>query len=191
MDYFCVDIESSGPFPGRHSLLSLGICLVRRFEGRYQALDRYYVEFKPAFAEALPAAMAVNGLDLERLEAEGLALKEGLQQVAGFVQGLRKAKAKDRPVFVAHNAVFDWLFWTYNLGHAGLENPFGHSALDTKALAMGVLGISWNQTSLKSVAKKLSVAAQAENEIHHAGADANYLGEVFSTLMNYQREQKK
>ena len=76
------------------------------------------------------------------------------------------------------------MFFTYYCGHANLPNPFGYSALDTKALAMGRLGLSWKQTGLANVVSLLEVAPQAEDEQHHAGADASYLAKVFSALMN-------
>jgi hypothetical protein len=39
--YFSVDIESSGPIPGKYSMLSLGACAVDDPD------VAFYVEFKP------------------------------------------------------------------------------------------------------------------------------------------------
>mgnify|MGYP000993846644 CR=1 FL=1 len=72
MDYFCADIETSGQAPGLHSLLSIGITHVRRFEGRYRLFEDFYLELRPAFDRYSEAAMAIHGLDAERLKREGL-----------------------------------------------------------------------------------------------------------------------
>ncbi|MER8349344.1 3'-5' exonuclease, partial [Acinetobacter baumannii] len=46
----------------------------------------------------------------------------------------------DTPVFVGFNAPFDWSFVNYYFHRYTGENPFGFTALDIKALWMGVSG---------------------------------------------------
>lgn len=187
MDYFCVDLESSGPIPGVHSLLSIGITHVRRYQGLYQPFQDFYLELKPLYPGFSEAAMAVNRLDMARLQIEGLEPKDALRQMMDWVR-LQQRQATERPVFVAHNAPFDWMFFAYYCGHCEVENPFGHSALDTKALAMGKLDIAWNQTSMKTVASLLgNVPPRDLSQLHHAGADARSLAFVFASLMNFER----
>jgi DNA polymerase III epsilon subunit-like protein len=191
MDYYSIDIETSGPVPGRHSMLSLGATHVRRKGGKYVVLDDHYVELRPVFAEFSEPAMQVHGLDREQLEAHGRAPVDAMSGLLEFVKATQK-ETDERPVFVAHNAPFDWMFVVYYLDHVGLPNPFGHSALDTKALAMGVLELSWPQTSLRQLAGRLpEVAPRQEAQIHHAGADARYQAEVFAALMNRLRAARR
>src|SRR5262249_49129772 len=149
LDYFCVDVESSGPTPGMHSLLSVGVTHVRRFQGTYQPFKDLYVELKPSHPVFDEAAMAVNKLDPKKLAETRLPPRDALPRFIDFVKAEQQG-VRERPVFVAHNAPFDWMFFAYYCGHFEVPNPFGHSALDTKALAMGKLEIAWNQTSLKS-----------------------------------------
>ena len=78
MDYFVVDIETSGPAPAIHNLLSVGVTHVRRFEGRYKPFDSLYFEVKPVFDGFYPPAMAIHGLDEDRNRAP-----EVLRQVFG------------------------------------------------------------------------------------------------------------
>jgi DNA polymerase III epsilon subunit-like protein len=187
LDYFCVDVESSGPVPGIHSLLSVGVTHVRRFQGTYQPFKDFYVELKPAYPGYEEAAMAVNKLDPKTLQEKGLPPREAMTKIVDWLKA-EQQDARERPVFVAHNAPFDWMFFAYYCGHFEVPNPFGHSALDTKALAMGKLEIAWNQTSLKSVAQILAnVPMRDQSTLHHAGADARYLAIVFSALMNYSK----
>ena len=127
--------------------------------------------------------MRVNKLDAARLESEGLPPEKAMQKIIDWVEQERSGK-KDRPVFVAHNAPFDWMFFCYYCGHTNVKNSFGYSALDTKALAMGVLEIPWNQTSLKNVAGLVGLAPVDPEELHHAGRDAAYTARVFCGLMN-------
>lgn len=184
LDYYCVDVESSGPIPGMHNLLSVGCTHVRRFQGTYQSFESIYVELRPIFPEFDDAAMRVNKLDVARLESEGLSPEKAMSRLVEFVESNRHAK-KERPVFVAHNAPFDWMFFTYYCGHAGVANPFGHSALDTKALAMGKLDLPWVETTLKNIAGHLEGIPELEpEERHHAGSDAHHLAGVFCALMN-------
>ena len=184
MDYFCVDVETSGPVPGIHNLLSIGVTHVRRTEGRYRLFDDLYLEMKPVFDGFHPPAMRIHGLDADRLRAEGLEPAVAMGRFRDWVR-THKRNAKDRPVFVAHNAPFDWMFCAYYFAYADVPNEFGHSAIDTKALAMGKLGISWVDTALKNVASKLpEVGPRDTSTLHHAGADARYQALVFAELMN-------
>lgn len=185
LDYFCVDVESSGPIPGIHSLLSVGITHVRRYQGMYQPFKELYVELKPVYPGYEDAAMAVHKLNPEVLKETGLEPREAMQTIVTWVREQQQSD-KERPVFVAHNAPFDWMFVAYYCGHFDVQNPFGHSALDTKAFAMGKLNVAWNQTSLKSVASTLAnIPPRDLSQLHHAGADARYLAIVFCELMNY------
>jgi ribonuclease T len=183
VDYFSVDIETSGPAPGIHNLLSVGITQVRRFEGRYQLLEDFYLEVRPTFPGYYEAAMAIHGLDAEKLKREGVPPKDAMHRIATWVKQRQKDQ-KERPIFLAHNAPFDWMFIAWYFAYTEVENPFGHSALDLKALAMGHLRIPWNQTSLKQIGVLLRMPERDISRLHHAGADARYQATVFATLMN-------
>jgi DNA polymerase III epsilon subunit-like protein len=183
MDYFCVDVESSGPAPGIHSLLSLGVTHVRRLEGAYRPQASLYLEVQPSFEAVVPKAMEVNRLDLEVLRRDGLPPETAMRRLADFVRTHPRGR-RDRPVFVAHNAPFDWMYVAWYFQWTGVSNPFGHSALDTKALAMGKLDVAWVQTSLKTVCSLIGVPSLEADAAHHAGADARHLADVFCALMN-------
>ncbi len=183
-----MDIETSGPVPGIHSLLSIGVTHVRRTAGEYRLTDDLYLELQPAYSGVQEAAMAIHKLVLEQLARTGVPPKEAMERIFQWVRD-RQKDIRNRPVFVAHNAPFDWMFCAYTFGHTGVPNPFGHSAIDTKALAMGKLDLAWSQTSLKNVASHLpGVPPRDESTLHHAGADARYQALVFAALMNLKKK---
>lgn len=181
VDYFCIDVETSGPYPGVHSLLSMGIVHVSGRDG-YAPLGSLYLELKPEFSAFDPRAMAVHKLDLDRLRQDGLSIREGMSRLSHWVKD--QCLEDEQPVFVAHNAPFDWMFVAHALGYAGLQNPFGFSALDTKALAMGMLGLSWGETTLKRISRIVRAPHPDPTSLHHAGSDAKHTARVFAALMD-------
>ncbi|WP_374222642.1 hypothetical protein [Streptomyces spinoverrucosus] len=74
--YISVDIEADGPIPGPYSMLSLGAAVAGRQDADgLTAADpeerTFYRELRPISEEFVPEALAVSGLDRERLEREG------------------------------------------------------------------------------------------------------------------------
>jgi DNA polymerase III alpha subunit (gram-positive type) len=92
----------------------------------------------------------------------------------------------NRPIFVGHNAVFDWAYIAYYFEHFGIKNPFGYKGIDTKSLAMGRLGISWNDTSKSVLEKLLSLPPQDPAQIHRADYDARYQALILKGLLDYR-----
>jgi DNA polymerase III alpha subunit (gram-positive type) len=92
------------------------------------------------------------------LEREGLAPRDAMLALDAWLDGV--VPAGTRPVFVALNAPFDWMFvadaaWR----HLG-RNPFGISALDIKALYLGrhLGGVhTWGATTRRDMLKRYPV----------------------------------
>ncbi|OGO56059.1 MAG: hypothetical protein A2V85_06110 [Chloroflexi bacterium RBG_16_72_14] len=128
--WISVDTETSGPTPATGSLLAIGACLVDDLEEGIELLLRPDTS-RPWDAQAA----SVHGLDRETLLRDGLAPRDAMERLATWLE--RVVPAGARPVMIALNAPFDWMFvadacWT----HLG-RNPFGPSALDLKALYLG------------------------------------------------------
>ncbi len=143
--WFCVDIECSGPVPGWYDMVSIGAVDVAVRDGKRAIGDKFYAEIKPTAPSVDAGAMKVNGLDLDALRRDGRDLPEVLRALSIWVAS--RTAPGSKPVFVGHNAPFDWSFVSYAYHVHGQSNPFGYKALDTKALAMGALGIHWFDTS--------------------------------------------
>lgn len=135
-----VDVETAGPSPRRYAMLSIGACLVDDPD------TSFYAELRPDSPETDPAALAVSGLALDELARTGLPPQLAMARFANWVDEVTPAASV--PVFTAFNAPFDWMFVNdYLLRYVG-RNPFGHSALDIKAYAMGVRDVPWRETSM-------------------------------------------
>jgi DNA polymerase III epsilon subunit-like protein len=174
--FISVDVETAGPNPGQYSLLAIGACTLG------QPQKTFYVELQPDRAGSLPEAAAIHRLSLEELASRGLPPAEAMQRFADWLEAVTPAGA--RPVFVAFNAPFDWMFvCDYFHRYLG-RNPFGHTALDIKAYAMGKNDSSWADTSMKKLGLPDQPAAPLT---HHALQDAIDQGALFLRLRQQAR----
>ncbi|MCB2224569.1 MAG: 3'-5' exonuclease [Actinobacteria bacterium] len=170
--YVSVDLETSGPHPGTHSVLAIGACVVD------DPATGFYAELRPERDGVDGAAVAVSGLSLDRLRAEGEPPHQAWRRFAGWAETV--APEGSVPVFVGFNAPFDWMFAADGLHrHAG-RNPFGHSALDVKALAMGADGLRWEETSFAALAARHGLPDVLP---HHALEDARLQADLFRRIL--------
>jgi DNA polymerase III epsilon subunit-like protein len=181
--YVCVDCEASGPVPPLYNLLSIGATVVRPAGGRHELGPSFYVELAPIFPGFDPGALAVCGLDPERLRAEGTEPKAAMEKLTRFVRENDDASG-ETPCFVGHNAVFDWAHIAYYYAHFGLANPFGYKGLDTKSLAMGKLDIAWRATSKENLERRLGLPPQDAKLVHRADYDAHYQALILQALLD-------
>lgn len=159
--FVSIDVETAGPCPSRYPLLSIGACLVT------DPARSFYVELQPVPEAADPEALRISGLSLERLREEGLPPREAMER---FAHWLRQAVPHRRPVFVAMNAAFDWMFVNdYFHRYLGF-NPFGHAALDIKSFFMALRRVPWEQTGWRHIAQRYlpQRAALAHNALQDA-----------------------
>ncbi len=126
MTWFSVDIESDGPVPGPYSMLSIGIVAIntRLVDGNP---DTFYAELAPLQgASYVPEALAVSGLDRDKLASEGELPGDAMARCHDWVLDVNKS---GRPVFIADNPAFDFAFANYYFQMYGPDaNPFGWSA---------------------------------------------------------------
>lgn len=183
--WFCVDIECSGPVPGLYDMISLGAVAVTEADGDWQIGATHYVEIQPTAPRVDPGAMKVNGLDLAALARDGKPLADALRELAGWVRANTVAGSK--PVFVGHNAPFDWSFVNWSYHATGIDNPFGYKALDTKALSMGVLGLHWFDSNKEELEARLDLPKPDTTRVHRADYDAWYQAHILVGLLRRMR----
>jgi DNA polymerase III epsilon subunit-like protein len=180
--YFCIDIECSGPVPAIYDMISLGaVAVIADAEGRLQIGASYYVELRPEGPRVDAGAMKVNGLDLDRLRREGRVRRDALEELAEWTRA--NTTTGTQPVFVGHNAPFDWSFVAWCYAAEDLPNPYGYKALDTKALATGKLNLHWLDSSKEVLAERLGLPVEDKRLKHRADYDARYQAELLIKLL--------
>lgn len=183
--WFCVDIECNGPVPGLYAMVSLGVVPVFERDGDFVIGEGLYLEFKPEAPRHDARAASIHGLDQDRLQREGLPLAEGLTKLAAWVGETRDPESA--VVFVGHNAPFDWSFVNHGYHAHGIDNPFGYKALDTKALAAGVLNVHWLEANKELLAELLTLPEVETGKVHRADYDAWYQAHILVELLRRQR----
>ncbi|MGI5379208.1 exonuclease [Streptomyces sp. CA-251387] len=184
--YISVDIEADGPIPGPYSMLSLGAAVSGvQDAGGFTAADpekhTFYRELRPVSEEFVPEALAVSGLDRERLAREGL---DPALAMAQFSRCVREVSGDAQPVMCGYPASYDWTFLYWYLIRFTGASPFGHSGcLDMKTMYATKAGLP-----LRAVAKGIMPREllSRRRHTHHALDDAVEQAELFANLMEWQ-----
>lgn len=175
--YIAVDVEADGPIPGPYSMLSLGMAVTG------QPQHQFYTEIRPISDDFVPEALAISGLDRQRLLQEAPLAEEAMRQAARWIHGLRP---HGRPVFLAAPAVWDGMFvhW-YFIRFTG-RSPFGPtgSGVDLRSYWMGLTGGEWG--SSRKGAIKHALGLHDLEHTHHAGEDAAELAAVFEAVLMHR-----
>lgn len=147
--YVSTDVETDGPIPGPHSMLSFGSAayttdkqLIGTFDANLETLLGAAPDPKTAeWWASQPEAWAACRRDLQSPEAAMGRYLAWLKALPG------------RPVFVAYPAAFDFLFVYWYLIRFTGESPFSHSALDIKTYAMALLRSDYRGSTKKNMPK--------------------------------------
>lgn len=174
--YVSTDIETDGPVPGPHSMLSIGSAaytaektLVDTFTANLETLPG--AEGHPEtmrWWEGQPEAWAACRRDVRPPEEVMRAYVAWLKQLPG------------RPVFVAYPAGFDYPFVSWYLYRFAGENPFSNAVLDIKTYAMAVLRRSYRHI------RKSEMPAHWFDDLpytHIALDDARAQGALFCNML--------
>lgn len=170
--FVSIDVETSGPIPGEYSLLSIGAC------SAFDPDNGFTCKVKPLSDKFDPKALEVTGLSMKALMNSGLEPNKAMNAFSDWLSSL--AGPDDTIVFVGFNAPFDWSFINYYFHLFDGKNPFGFSALDIKALYMGVTGCSWRDTRSSKIAAHLKPTLSST---HDALEDARYQAEIFRLIL--------
>lgn len=174
--FISIDVEVSGLYPGRYSLLSIGACLVE------DPQIGFYIELKPVNTEAVDSALYGTSLSLEKLSKEGVEPTKAMPAFSDWIHQV--SPGGTRAIMVAFNAPRSWGFINhYFMEYLG-ENPFGHSAVDIKAFYMGLIGCAWEETSMLYLSPRF---LKGQKLPHDALADARLQSDLFRKLLSQAR----
>lgn len=180
--YISTDVETDGPIPGPHSMLSIGSAaytadkvLVATFTANLEVLPGAQAHPKTAeWWATQPEAWAACRKDLE---SPGSAMTR-------YVAWVKSLPGK--PVFVAYPAGFDFMFvYWYMMKYVG-ESPFSYSALDIKTFAMAVLKTRYRETSKRSMPRRWF---DDSPHTHIALDDAIEQGALFCNMLRENRSE--
>jgi DNA polymerase III epsilon subunit-like protein len=177
--YIAVDVEADGPIPGPYSMISLGMAVTGRAD------LTFYTELRPISEEFVPQALAVSGLDRDRLLREAPSAEEAMRSAAHWVNGLRRI---GRPVFLAAPAVWDGMFVHWYFVRFTGRSPFGStgSGVDLRSYWMGLTGSEWVGTRKGAIKHALGLTDLPHT--HHAGEDAAELAQVFEAVLGSRED---
>lgn len=180
--FISVDIEATGPTPGQYSMYELGACVVGNkqecFEKKVRLLSKNSYDTKTL------DAMQIANVDTLLKRTGTHHAKTVMRAFANWVQELA---GDNTPVFVANNAPFDWMFIAWYFKQFGIDNPFGHTALDMKAYFMGLTKCPWKKATLKHMAEYTGIPF--EKLPHRALDDAIIQGKIFAELLDIERNR--
>ena len=184
--YFSADIEADGPIPGRFSMLSFALTVAgtydgRRFERIDPTLHTFYRELRPISDNVNEAALAVSGLDRDRLLTEGddphlamTAACDWVHEIAGDSQ----------PVLAAMPVAFDWtwLYW-YFTAFVVDGSPFGVShCFDVKTAYV----VKAHEPVARAHRGEMPPELQSKRpHTHHALDDAIEQADIFANLFEW------
>jgi hypothetical protein len=174
--YVSTDVETDGPIPGPHSLLS--------FASAAYLADKTLVDTFTANLETLPeahgdpATMAWWKAHGAAYEATRTDLQPPAEAMKRYVAWLKRLPG--RPVFVAYPAGFDFLFiYWYLIRFAG-ESPFSFSALDVKTYAMALLKVEYREAVKRNMPRRWF---DPQPHTHVALDDAIEQGALFCNML--------
>lgn len=147
--YISTDIETDGPIPGPHSMLSLASAAylsdkkcIATFSANLETLPGSTPH--PKTTEWWASQPQAWEACRKNLEPPAIAMQH-------YLTWLHELPGK--PVFVAYPAGFDFLFVYWYLIHFTGESPFSHSALDIKTYAMAMMKSDYREATKRNMPK--------------------------------------
>lgn len=174
--YISTDVETDGPIPGPHSMLSIGAAaftedgnLLSTFSANLLNLDGASPDPDTAkWWETQPEAWSAVMKDRQD---PAIAMKNFNQWVI---------HQPGKPVFVGYPAGFDFMFTYWYLIKFCKVSPFSFSAIDMKTFAMAVLGTSYRESTKRNFPKHWF---SADKHSHVAVEDAIEQGRIFCKML--------
>ncbi|HEY0384912.1 MAG TPA: hypothetical protein VGC64_02830 [Pyrinomonadaceae bacterium] len=174
--YVSTDVETDGPIPGPHSMLS--------FASAAYLADKTLVGTFTANLETLPGA-AGDPRTMQWWQTQPAAWQacrrdvrppeEAIKEYVGWLKALPGV-----PVFVGYPVVFDYMFVQWYLIRFAGESPFSFVALDIKTFAWAMLRTKFRETVKSAMPKRWFSELP---HTHEALDDAREQGALFCNML--------
>jgi DNA polymerase III alpha subunit (gram-positive type) len=174
--YVSTDVETDGPIPGPHSILSIG-------SAAYLP-DKTLVSTFSANLELLPGASGdPRTMEWWRTQPEAWEAcrqdprppEVAMREYTAWLKGL-----PGKPVFVAYPASFDFTFVYWYLIRFTCHSPFSHSALDIKTYARARRKTAYRESMKRNMPKRWF---EKLPHTHRALDDAIEQGALFCNML--------
>jgi len=177
--YFDVDVEADG-VAGYGSLLSVGAVSPWG--------ETYYSELKPSserFIKSNRAFCEAHNLERERLMDEGQDPNKVMRELTEWVGDITETYDKNRAVFAAFNASFDFPWVDLAMREAEIKNPFGIAGYCIKSLANQLTQeYDWRKTAKGNLPADIIPEGDFT---HNALEDAIYQQKIHNALVGKLR----
>ena len=183
---FSVDVETSGPTPGAHQLLSIGAVA-------YDAQGVEYDSFSANLTQQPGKCWdpdtqqwwSTQKAAWEALQHDQITLAAAVERFDHFIRAL--CVAGNSPVFLADPVIFDYPWIDSAYREANRVNPFhfnskcGLKVIDLTSFAMGGLGIE--NTQRRATLRGFDTGLSPHT--HVAVEDARHQGELFFKIAKH------
>jgi hypothetical protein len=174
--YVSTDVETDGPIPGPHSMLSFASAAFGA-DGAPLGTFSANLELLPG-ASPDPKTAAFWAGNADAYAATRAGLRDPAEAMSAYADWL--AKLPGRPVFVAYPAGFDFTFVYWYLIRFTGGSPFSHSALDVKTFAMVLMKCGYRDATKRNMPKAWFGPSR---HTHVALDDAIEQGELFRNML--------
>ena len=147
--YVATDIESNGPSPGHHSMLSFGSVAFTADKSILSSFTRN-LDVLPGAGE-YPETMAWWRTQPDAWRACRENAAPPRNAIIDYVAWLKKLPGK--PIFVAHPVAFDYAFIAWYLWEFAGEDPFQRRSLDLSSYAAAMMKCPVTDAKAKNMPK--------------------------------------
>jgi hypothetical protein len=184
--YISADVEADGPIPGPYSMLSFGLAVAARFDGRHLEVtdpeeQTFYRELQPISDLFLPEAVRISRLDRRNLVESGSNPQEAMTSAKHWIE---EVSGTDRPVIVGFPLVFDWLFLYWYFERFAGPSPIEFSSgLDMKTMYQQKARVPLSLAGKDSLPEFLQATRP---HTHNALDDSIEQAEIFVKLFEWR-----
>lgn len=188
--YFSIDIETDGQAPGLNSMRQLGCAAFTPDSA--EPIATFQVNISP-LEGAVPDAATMDWWKQfpevwEAMQRDTVTPSEAIKSFALWVT---EVAAGRKAVACAWPASWDWAFVYYYFCAAGIQSPFGHSALDIKTLWVAYTLKKWGRGWASGRTYKRDVPQEWKGDAKHTHVGVEDAIEQGKILVNLLQELQK